>query len=276
MFKHIGLLLLLGACSHSPTSPLAAMQAISDTDVTTIAASSTGHRYHILVRPPADYDETQKAYPVIYLLDGGTMFPQLAGFYHYLRFGDELPEAFIVGISYGSDRFAEGNFRASDYTAPAASAAHWGDAPQFAEFLADELLPYIESRYRVNADRRVLFGQSLGGQFVLYAAFQHADLFYGFVASNPALHRNREYFESIIPSSAMQTGQLIIAIGEHDAPQFAEPAQHLTKVLGARRNLPWQMAVVELAGESHFSAAPAAFRQGLRRIFGADGQTDTP
>ena len=76
----------------------------------------------------------------VYLLDGGVTFPLLSAYYHYLLIGEELPELILVGISYGSDRFAEGNYRASDFTAPADDREWWGGAPRFQAMLEGELL----------------------------------------------------------------------------------------------------------------------------------------
>jgi predicted alpha/beta superfamily hydrolase len=36
--------------------------------------------------------------------------------------------------------------------------------------------------------------QGLGGQFVLYTALTRPDLFWGHIASNPALHRNLPFY----------------------------------------------------------------------------------
>lgn len=267
MTKFHWVLLLPLAAGCASNESLETMQALKGTQVETVFSEHTGHRYQILVRPPVSIETGGRAYPVIYLLDGGSMFPQLAEYYHYLRLGDEVPEAFIVGISYGSDRFAEGNFRASDFTAPADSASHWGDAPKFARFLAEELLPSIESRYPVRADQRILFGQSLGGQFVLHSAFLQPDLFHGHIASNPALHRNLDFFLDHIPQSDETGGHLVISIGELDYERFANPASALTEALQRSDRTPWQFGILNLAGQTHFSAAPETFRQGLKAIF---------
>jgi len=51
--------------------------------------------------------------------------------------------------------------------------------PRFADFLADELLPWISRRYRVTADpaQTVVAGSSHGGLAAAYAAFRHPERF---------------------------------------------------------------------------------------------------
>ncbi len=270
----LSLLPLVCALTACTTNSLGTMQVFANTEISTMQSEATGHQYHIIVRLPPDYDPAQ-SYPLVVLLDGGTMMPQLAGHFHYLRFSDSVPAAILVGISYGSDRFADGNYRASDYTAPAASAAHWGDAPKFLDFLDNELLPKLQVRYAIQKDRQVLFGQSLGGQFVLFAALHAPNLFHGYIASNPALHRNLSYFTNQVGgATGPARGWLIMTMGEFEAAQFRPNSEQFAATVQAQTSLPWAFRFIPLTDEDHFSAAPRAFRKGLSIIFPVNEQSD--
>ncbi len=173
------------------------MQGIGDARYHHIESEIVGRGYHIYVKLPDRYDEAvDTKYPTVYVLDGGALFPLFSAYYRYLNFGQEIPDSIIVGISYGTADFAEGNLRSTDYTAPSAERDYWGGAENFQSFLSDELFPVIEAGYRSDADQRIVFGQSIGGQFVLYTALTRPDLFWGHIASNPALHRNLPFFSS--------------------------------------------------------------------------------
>lgn len=261
-------MMLATGCATTPD--FRGLQGFSETHYQKVHSTHTGHDYHVYVRLPESYAQSPaRHYPAVYILDGGAMFPKLAGFYHYLRLGEEIPEMFLVGISYGTDRYAEGNYRASDFTAPAPDRDFWGDAPKFQDFLRDELVPALEQRYRLRSDRRVLFGQSLGGQFVLYSALADPPFFYGRIASNPALHRNLEFFLEHELARSDSPTSLFVAVAELDAPTFREPADAWVAAMAGRDELPWRLRSVTLAGESHYSAAPAAFRRGIRWLFPA-------
>ena len=226
-----------------------------------------GRGFHIYVRLPEGYGDTDRRYPTVYLLDGGNTFPMLAPYYHYLNFGEEVPDMIVIGISYGSDNFENGNFRSTDYTAPSDAREYWGGAESFQAFLRDELFLLVEREYRSNASRRIIFGHSIGGQFVLYTALTQPKLFWGHIASNPALHRNLPFFLAEHADYGGPTqSKLLVASGTEDDPVFREPAlawiQHWKE-----RHGPWQMKTIDLEGHSHMSAPPAAFRQGLRWLF---------
>lgn len=248
------------------------MQGLGDTRYEQLDSEKIGRSYHVFTMLPDGYETSvDKKYPTIYVLDGGALFPLLVAYYRYLNFGDEIPDAIIVGISYGSDSFEGGNYRSTDYTAKSSERAYWGGANEFQSFLSEELLPHIEKNYRSHPDRRVIFGQSLGGQFVLYTALTKPDLFWGHIASNPALHRNLPFFlEKHAKTSAGERSRLFVGSGSMDDPRFRKPTLEWIDHWSANDDRPWQLKTMNLDGHSHMSAAPASFRQGMMWLFSAD------
>ena len=241
------------------------LQSLGEVRYHELKAQKLGRSFHIFVDLPEDYQSTGHNYPTIYLLDGGNTFPLMAAHHHYLRFGNETPEAILVGISYGADTFKEGNWRSTDFTAPSEERDFWGGAGVFQAMIKDELIPLIEGEYRSDPSRRILFGHSLGGQFVLYNALTMPALFYGHIASNPALHRNLPFFlewhgETEITESV---SRLFVASSEFDDPQFRKPAMEWVGHWQAMISPPWALEVRTLPGQTHLSSTPEAFRLGL-------------
>jgi predicted alpha/beta superfamily hydrolase len=219
---------------------------------------------HVYVRVPPGATMEQRL-PTVYLLDGGASFPLLSGHYHYLRYTDEVPPVILVGIAYGSDTFEGGNYRGSDFTAPAADRDYWGGAARFQQALRQELLPMIEGLYPAAPERRVLWGQSIGGQFVLFTALTQPQLFQGLIASNPALHRNLDYFlqwrGGDLPGDSTR---LFVSVGELDDARFRVPAmQWIEHWSQPARLAPFVLEVRHLPGQTHVSAGAESFRQGL-------------
>jgi len=245
------------------------LQGLGDTRYRLFESESLGHPLYLYIRLPDRVTEDEaRLFPTVYILDGGINYPLLSAYYHYLLLGEELPELILVGISYGSDTFEGGNYRSSDFTAAAPDREWWGKAPLFQGVLQNELVPLIESAYPADPGQRIIFGQSLGGQFVLYSALTEPGLFQGYIASNPALHRNLEYFlswhgEDPMPGPA---SRLFVSLAEHDDPRFREPADSWVEAWRARTARPWLLETRILDDQTHLSAAPEAFRQGLKWI----------
>lgn len=244
------------------------LQGLGDTQYRYIASKHVGRGYHIYVSLPDGYEESDETYPTLYVLDGGELFPMMASYHRYLNFGEGFPETIIVGISYGSDDFENGNFRSTDYTAPSSERDFWGGAARFKKFLTDELFAMIESEYRSRSDRRIVFGHSIGGQFVLFAAQTDPGLFWGAIASNPALHRNLDFYLQPPPKSD-NNGRTRLFVGNatNDDPRFLEPRTQWIEHWTNEEDKPWELRVGNLEGHTHMSAPPAAYLEGMRWLY---------
>lgn len=222
--------------------------------------------YHIFVRLPEDLDKTGKTeYPTIYLLDAGTNFPLFSSYYKYLRFMEDVPSMIIVGISYGTQDWRKGNARSVDFTAPSTEKEFWGGATTFERFIADNLMPKLQKQYLIDKRKQILFGQSLGGQFGLYTSMYGDAPFYAVIATNPALHRNLDYFKRPLNERKDRPKTFIVS-AENDAEMFRKPALAWQKHWD-KKSPEWQRTFVDLAGHNHLSANPEAFRNGLKWIF---------
>src|SRR5690606_8529401 len=114
----------------------------------TFVSKITGIAYPFRVYAPAGYGSGAKTYPIIYATDGqwyGEGFSQ--------AIKSKGKEIILVAIEQGPD-----DRRATDYTLPGARA--------YFKFLTTELLPAVESVYRVDPKQRGLSGASYGGLFV--------------------------------------------------------------------------------------------------------------
>jgi len=265
---------LASAVSHSQDAPSSAPAALANLPALTgahfpFASESTGRTYHIHVRVPNGYEpEGSETYPVVYVLDGDSLWPVLAANHLFLTYDDSLPEAVIVGIAYGSFS-PDINARSVDFMPPDpdGSSGREAGAADFARFLAHELLPLVESRYRADPDRRILFGQSRGGSFVLYSAFTDPDLFWGRIASNPAFTPTEGFFFTEPAQAARPDLKLMIASGEHDWPALREGALRWAAAWEGRPDRPWDARVHTIPGGTHAANSADAYRAGLNWFF---------
>ena len=247
--------------------PLDHLPALSG-DYYLFESRNVGRPFHIYVRLPEGYDEnSSERYPVVYLLDGDSLFPILAANHLFLNYDDDLPEAIVVGIAYGSFD-PETNKRGFDFSAPAPDAGpDQGGAPAFHAFLKSELLPEVESRYPVETSRRVLFGQSRGGYMVLYFAFTDPDLFWGRIASNPAFAPGRErFFSPAAPATRNDLG-LVVTSGSRDYPELRESALEWFQEWQTRNDAPWELNAVTVEGGTHAADSPNSYRLAMNWLF---------
>ena len=238
-------------------------------DYFALRSEATGRTYHIYVRLPEGYDPASgSGYPTVYLLDGDSLFPILAANHLFLTYDDRLPEAIVVGIAYGGFDPAV-NRRHIDFQTPGAGVAPGGaGAEAFQRLLKMELIPEVERRYRADPDRRVLFGQSRGGAFVLYSAVTDPDLFWGRIASNPSITPGIESLLDPAAEFGRNDLALVVVSGTRDRPDLqAEAAQWLTAWQG-RDARPWRLLGARVEDGTHAANAPDAYRLGMNWLFG--------
>jgi hypothetical protein len=262
--KHIGVALAfcLAACA-APVAPPAATPAPLDHlpalagQYFPIRSEATGGQYHIYVRLPEGYSAAEgRLYPIVYLLDGDSLFPYLGAHHLFLTIDDKLPEAIIVGIAYGS--FAEPvNRRGTDF-GPGAAA--------FQAFLKRELIPAVERRTRADPARRILVGQSRSGGFVLYSAYADPDLFWGRIASNPSFPDHRQTLFGAPAAATRRDLRLAVASGTDDRPAIRAGT---VEWLDAQRSrtAPWALRRIEIEGGTHAADLPNAYRRAMHWLF---------
>lgn len=236
-----------------------------------IQSTHVGRDFHINVRLPLGYQASDaKTYPVVYVLDGDSLFPLLAPTHLFLHYDEKLPEAIIVGISYGSF-YPIINKRDIDFSAPAIDAApNEGGAPRFLDFLKKELIPKIENQFRANTAKRVLVGQSRAGYFVLWSALEDPDLFWARIASNPALAPGRSRFFEAAASHTRKDLKVAIASGTRDTEQRQRNATEWGTTWSSRANAPWAVNQIKIEGGTHAATIAETYRRAMLWLFEAE------
>lgn len=137
----------------------------------------------VLVYLPPGYDENPDLrYPVLYMHDGQNLFDSATSFIGVEWSVDEtvtrmvedgqVRPLIVVGISNTSDRVFE-------YTPAADRSRGGGGASLYADFIINDLKPFIDRTYRTLPDRdnTGVAGSSLGGLVSLYLAWSHPEVF---------------------------------------------------------------------------------------------------
>lgn len=176
--------------------PAAAQQATITTptpvvigETHTIASMVMNGPRRISVRLPAGYrDEPNRRYGVVYAIDGGPEqdFPHLAGIAQSTEVNGTFEPFILVGI--------ETVKRREEITPPVRNPAPYlaelkatpGGSERFRRFIASEVKPWVEGRYRTSGTDAVM-GESLAGLFVIETLFKQPELFDDYIAVSPSM-----------------------------------------------------------------------------------------
>ena len=143
----------------------------------------------LFIATPPNYGTSKLSYPVLVLLDADDQ-PQFAAAVANVAFlanRGSIPDMLIVGVVNGKDRSHDMTPPAAGETAKSFPTA--GGAKSFADFIIDEVLPRVRSKYRT-LPSIVLAGHSFGGLFALDVAATRPNVFSGIVAMSPSLWWN--------------------------------------------------------------------------------------
>ena len=139
---------------------------------------------HIPLNMPGESSPSnEKRYPVLYLLDGDWHFLSVAGTLQQMSFinGNTIcPEMIIVGI-ISKDRYSDLTPSRDSGFSPTS-----GGGQKFMEYIEKEVIPFIESKYKVEP-YRMFVGHSLGGLTVINALISKPSLFNSYVAIDPSM-----------------------------------------------------------------------------------------
>ncbi len=232
--------------------------------------------FRVYIKLPDDYNSTDQNYPVLYLLDGDITFPLALSALQYMEYGQHVAEMIIVGIGYGSLDWQTGNNRSRDYTVfSTPDRPYQGGAGNFQTFLESELLPEIESGYRVNKNRNIIFGHSLGGQFVLYSLINNPGLFSGYIASSPFILNIREYLieqlENKMDSLRSAESNVFVSIGGKESKdRYHMPVNEIVKNLMIAAGNKERINFKVFGDADHFTVPPQALINGIIHIVNSE------
>jgi predicted alpha/beta superfamily hydrolase len=231
----------------------------------TIASSATGREYAVTVVLPLTYMMSDADYPVIYVTDGDAYAIPMAMAATQMAFGQEVPEFIVVGVDYGTPNPMEWlELRELDMGPEGRE--------KYLQFFEQELIPTIESAYRVDSANRTLAGHSSGGDFALYGLLNAAGTFNSFIASSPSgaagLIPNVENFAA---NQDAAPARLYMSAGDLDTETVAS-AEAFDEALTEKgfENLDHVMMILD--GETHLSARPRAFTSGIRWISATENE----
>lgn len=132
----------------------------------------------IKIQLPRNYNPGGKVeYPLIIVLDGDYLFEPVIGNVDYQSYWGEMPNCVVVGINQSQTRDKDLYYDDEQYFP-----SHDGAA--FFEFIGMELIPYIESKYRVSKFR-IGIGHDMSANFLNYYLFKEFPIFRAFIMFSP-------------------------------------------------------------------------------------------
>ncbi len=251
-----------------------------------LVSAVNGRPYRLYVALPDGYDpEDGMRYPVLYMLDGYFAFPAAVSALASMAIQREIEDVIFVGIGDGEHAFDSWFVnRWRDYTpsrdaaTDSASAAAFGipleevrsgGASEFLRVLREEILPFVEERYRTSEDRGIA-GHSFGGLFTAYVLLEAPELFQRYGLNSPSLWwGGGEIFERETTFGAgqeMVRSRVFLSVGSREGGMVSS-MDRFAEVLRSRGQATLTVDAVVFEGETHGSVVPAMVARTLRVLY---------
>jgi predicted alpha/beta superfamily hydrolase len=248
--------------------------------------------FEIYISLPYQYFSSDTTYPVLFSLDANVKFGLMSNVINNLgMLTREIPEIIVVGIAYPTKDLADWAALRKRDTTPTSDPAYdeyWasylnntsgrddvvvqsGGADKFLAFIRDELIPFIESNYRVSSTDRALHGTSSGGLFTLYAMFQNPELFQRYFAGSPSINWDETYMYNLENEFADSHNdlpvRLFMCVGGLETDYYINNIEKMTQLLRSRNYPNLELETLIFDNETHGSTGPASLCRGLRILY---------
>ena len=236
--------------------------AFSQKKFETVDSNALGESREITIALPASFEKNpSKKYPLLVLLDGDYLFDPFYGALTYGAYWDDLPEMIIVGISQNKN-----NQRIDDSTYDEADGIPSEKGAKFFEFIATELLPYLEKKYPV-APFRLIAGHDITAGFLNFFLYKENPLFNGYISLSPELAPDMENQIAEKLSVIKQPISYYQSTAEGDIPDIQESVKVLDENIKQSDNSLLHYKFDNFKGASHYSLILYSIPNALYHIF---------
>ncbi len=230
--------------------------------------------YQISISLPKNYSPTDSTrYQTVYFLDGNMWFPLAVAQYNTMNKADALEPLIVVAIGYQVPDFTYDIARRThDYT-PSVSAradssmsrlhncvVKSGGASDFLLVLEKEIIPFVESHFKTNAERS-LAGHSLGGLFTTFALVKNPALFSNYFIFSPSLWWDNSFmfqFDKMVFSEISDRMLNVkFVVGADETDRMVKDAYRFSKNVKKKNHKKVDVVFKKVPNSDHFTALPA-------------------
>jgi predicted alpha/beta superfamily hydrolase len=202
---------------------------------------------------PADYDHTDKHYPVIYMQDGQNLFDQYTAGYQEWGVDELMDERFyhnaclIVAVDHGEES------RINEYNPYSSEEYGEGRGNDYTEFLANTLKPFIDANYRTLTDARhtAIAGSSMGGLIATYAALKHPEVFGNAGVFSPAFWIAKEIYAFANDVQGITDSRFYFVCGDAESDDMVGDMQGMAAIVQSKVANENQIALQIIPGAGH-------------------------
>ncbi len=232
---------------------------------TTFVSKYVNDSIKVDVSLPAGYNnDNSKYYHVLYMTDGYWRRSEHDTI-HQMSDNKEIPDVIVVGIDYPDD-YDFDKIRIRDLIV---------NADKLFACIKNEVMSYVENKYRVDTNNRTLWGSSYGGYFLIYALTEHfkqGELFKNYICASPALNPPYKHVDLIKNEKEMWEQHkelpvnLYLTVGGDEEERFLNSYDGIVKAFESHKYKGFYFEHEIIPGKNHYTVWEPALLKGLKEF----------
>ncbi len=225
-----------------------------------INSSELNTKRQFKIKLPKHYDPSSDIkYPLVIVFDGDYLFEPVSGQVDFQTYFDDMPESIIVGVVQGKERFYDGY-------CDEATGFPTESGLRFHQFIAEELIPYLDDRYQTSKFR-VAVGHDRMGNFINSYLFKDRQTFQAYVCISP------DFQGTLKAQLASRLGYLeeeifyYLATSDRDVKHIKRSVQEVNSEIKALDNQNLTYYYDEFKNDTHYTLVTSAISRAFDKIF---------
>jgi predicted alpha/beta superfamily hydrolase len=247
------------ACALSGFGQTPACTATGNLEIVDFKSTVFANARKLRILLPSGYRESSKRYSVLYLNDGQNLFDVCTSIFQpeewrvdetvgQLIGAHEIVPIIVVGIDNAGKRLRPKEYLPwiDDSLQPPEPNPQ---GKQYPRFLLDEVVPFVESRYRTDPRNRVLGGSSYGAGIALYTVIARPGSFRGLLMESPSIYADDYHLLKEAERVNLWPRQIYLGTGTVGEP--VEDVQRLAEFFNKKGVIGNRLHVVVQQGGAH-------------------------
>jgi alpha-glucosidase len=230
-FNHFLLIFYLLFCFKTEAQSTASKQVTTFT----IEAPQLDTLKTIWVYLPKNYENSEEAYPVVYMHDAQNLFDDETSYVGEWKVDEYLDtltqnESIIIGVEHGNEK------RIDELTPYKHEKYGGGHGDTYITFIKNTLKPHIDVAYRTQpeAENTTIFGSSLGGLISFYATIKYPETFGKAGVFSPSFWFSEKIYDLVKSVDISTTSKFYFLVGDKESDTMVPDLDRMIELLKSK------------------------------------------
>lgn len=234
-------------------------------------------RTEVWIKIPEDFEKLKDNCSIVVLLDGDEYFGIATNVQNLYQWEEKMPPTIIVALpstvesrwKYYTPTNSKNFTGKKEDDKLFESTGHFS---KFADFLENDVIKKLETKYSIKFKNKTIFGHSLGGLAVMSFYKIRPNIFDNYICASPSLMWEKfmfnNYYANEFPTNSVENRKIFLSSGNPDANGYKNNVEDLVESLNKKiSNSEKVIKYIHYETEDHGSSGIRSLIDGLEFIY---------